>query len=144
MNRGLLIFAILLILTGAFLNEYFISIFGFFLLFPAILSSRRPRQSRPPVSKEPQSRRVIPKPPPVYEPQPPVQTPVLTPPPPAQVKQPQPTYSAALFPNVMFPSLSTALPSIQRPKESAEQSSTQRDELLEVGALLTLLRLVLG
>jgi hypothetical protein len=147
MNRGLLVFAVLLIIIGAAFNVIQALIIGLFLLFPAVLTTPRPRTQRIPSSQAPSTRRIAPRPPPVIEP------PVMQAPPDlavpmvaaaSQVRQ-QPTFSPALFPNPIFPTLSklpaaTGVPS----KESNERPTEQRDELLEFGALIALLRLAFG
>lgn len=147
MNRGLLVFAVILIVIGAAFNVIQALIIGLFLLFPAILTTPRPRTRRIPSSQAPPTRRIAPRPPPIIE------RPVVQAPPDlamsvvaaaSQVRQ-QPTFSPALFPNPMFPTLSRLPAAAGIPsKDTNERPTEQREELLEFGALIALLRLALG
>jgi hypothetical protein len=146
MNRGLLAFAVFLIVIGASFNVIQALIIGLFLLFPAVLTTPKPRSQRIPSSQVPSPRRIAPRPPPVIE------KPVVEAPPDvalpmvtaaSQVRQ-QPTFSPALFPNPIFPTLSKIPLSTVAPREAEKQPTEQREELLEFGALIALLRLAFG
>jgi len=156
MNRGLLILSILLILLGIGFG-YFISMLGFFLLFPALLSSPRPRPQGTPTGSGEQA----PEQAPVMEPAPDMEAGLeaapawgttsraVTPGPVAPVSMPplapsQPSFSAPLFPTSIFPSLSLQVPAGQALREAKSEPPTPRDEVLELGALLALVKLVLG
>ncbi len=54
------------------------------------------------------------------------------------------TYTGALFPAPLLPALSQMGAASVQPIESEEGKSSDRDELVEVGAVLVLLKLVLG
>ncbi len=147
MNRNLLIFSILLIAIGVVSGYYYVSVLGFFLLFPSLISSPR-RQGPVPIPKRsaPPPRRVSP-PAPTTElfapPEPAKPTATLVPPAP-----PKPTanYSPPLFPTVIFPSFNQPTPSVQ-PQQVApaqQQQPGQRDDLLELGAIVAILKLALG
>ncbi len=157
MNRSLLIFSILLILLGVGIGELVISIFGIFLLFPALLSSPRPRPQGTPTGSGPQA----PEPAPVMETAPTMEAGLeaapawgristsVTPATVAPVSMPpllpsQPSFSAPLFPAVMFPSLSQQVQAAQALKEPKKEALASRDDVLELGALLALVKLVLS
>jgi len=161
MNRSLLVFSILLIVLGLGFGEYIISILGFFLLFPALLSSPRPRPPGAPTGPGQQA----PEPAPVMEkaPEPapvmetiseraPVWGTLSTPVAPRTVAPAsmsplppsQPIFSAPLFPTSIFPSASQQMPTAQALKETRSESPASRDEVLELGALLALMKLVFG
>jgi hypothetical protein len=146
MNRGLLGFSILLIFIGFVSGYYAISLLGIFLFFPAILTTPRSKTQRAPVSTSQPPRRIAPRevpPVPQFTPaQPEAAKPA--PPTPLPASQPQANYSPSLFPNPMFPSFSQPLTGQQPPAEKKDQPQGSRDELLEAGALLTLLKLALG
>jgi hypothetical protein len=161
MNRSLLIFSILLILLGIGLGEFLIALFGFFLLFPALLSSPRPRPQGAPTGSGQQAPEPIRESAPVVEPAPvmetiperaPVWGTVSTPVAPrtvAPTSMPplppsQPSFSAPLFPTSMFPSASQQMPTAQALKETKSEAPESRDEVLELGALLALVKLVFG
>lgn len=148
MNRNLLIFSLLLVFLGFGLGLYLLSFFGLLLLIPSLLSpSRLPARPSPaPVPSRQQPRRIAP---------PPVQQPVVTPAPqpvpeatrpmaPPMPLKSTPTYAGALFPNPILPALSPTGASAVLPKETAEKKPAERDELVEMGAVLALLKLVLG
>jgi hypothetical protein len=144
------VFAIILILVGA-VTIIYISIFGLLLLFPALLTpSRQPPQSKVRQRKE---EKVTPpssaSPPPVTPGAPPATMEVRSIP-----MSSQPSSSAALFPNTMFPttSMMPQTPSLG-PQPVAEakpvagtkhEIAGQRDELLEVGLLLAILMAFAG
>lgn|GEM_PF-606764 len=161
MNRSLLVFSILLILLGLSFSVYIISILGFFLLFPALLSSPRPRPQGAPTGSGQQA----PEPAPVMEtapePAPVMETisehapvwgtlstptasrtvaPTSMPPLPPS----QPLFSAPLFPTSIFPSASQQMPTAQALKETKSEAPAPRDEVLELGALLALMKLIFG
>jgi len=167
MNRGLLVFSVLLILLGLSLNAYIISILGFFLLFPALLSTPRPRppgvptgsgQQAPepaPVMESASVAETAPEPAPIMETTserapgwgtlstpvaPRTVAPTSMPPLPPS----QPSFSAPLFPTNIFPSTSQQMPTAQVLKEARSESPAPRDEVLELGALLTLMKLIFG
>jgi hypothetical protein len=54
------------------------------------------------------------------------------------------SYSGALFPSPILPALSQITPVPRPTKEKEQQSQGERDELVEVGAMLALLKLILG
>jgi hypothetical protein len=142
LNRNLLVFALLLLLFGIGSGFYFLSFLGLLLLVPSLISSSRPprRPSPPPARKE--VRRI--SPPPIQQPQ--VTTQVTQPKPEVMpVSSPQsPGYSSALFPTSMLPPISQLGTIIQPTKETAQRKPEERDELLEVGVILALVKLALG
>jgi hypothetical protein len=151
MNRGLLVFSILLILLGFGLDAYLIAFFGFFLLFPALLTSPRPRPQRPPTSSGQQAPEPAPAMETTPEPAPSwgtVSAPVAPPTvaaasiPPSPISQP--SFSAPLFPTSIFPIASQQMPTTQALKETKSGSPGSRDEVLELGAILTLMKLIFG
>jgi hypothetical protein len=147
-NTGLLVFALLLIFLGAFTYPA-VSVIGVFLLIPAALApTKRP-------APRPASRPVgLPKRPA------PTPTPYNTPPaspapqPKAPVAEPastssyapmsSPVSSSALFPTTMFPSLSAAPPSGNFPQGEMKRAAERGDDVLEVGLLLAVLKLLAG
>ena len=147
MNRNLLVFALLLIFAGFFVGYDLIAFFGVLLLIPALLSPTRIPTRPTPTSSAPQPRRIAPPPP--KQPEAAMQAPQAAPMAAAMGSpsyQPQSMgYAAPLFPTSMFPSLSgmtgTQLPP---PKEPEHGKPREQDELLEVGALLVLLRILSG
>jgi len=56
----------------------------------------------------------------------------------------QPSFSAPLFPTSIFPSLSLQVPTGHALKEAKSEPPIPRDEVLELGALLALVKLVFG
>ena len=163
-NRGLLVFSIILILLGFFVSP-FLYLIGFFLLFPALLLPSNPKPTgTPPVSQQkPSPRRVsAPSPPVSREPvqesatakvpeslmrQSSVpQVPQIAMPLPNQGGQQsfQPLFGQPLLPSNLSPSFSQyPLPS-QPEKITQHDSYTSGDELIELGALLALLKLAFG
>ncbi|MDG7008905.1 MAG: hypothetical protein JRN06_11855 [Nitrososphaerota archaeon] len=146
MNRNLLLFAIFLIVLGAGFNFYPLSLFGLIMLIPALMAPSRPvpRPTGAPTRQE--VRRIAP--PPRPEPTPVQPKPAAVPQAsvmmsPTQQPSPYTSYSPALFPSAIFPSLS---PSVAAPPQStvAAQKPAERDELLETGAVLALVRLIFG
>ena len=160
-NRGLLVFSILLILVGLGSGYDLLFVIGFFLLFPALLvtSKPRPQAPQPPQTSSGQQpvRRPPPQPTPSYEMAPtPPKTQMVVPPPMPPVQTSQVSYSPPLFPTSMFlgssqplpigtpPGASQSAPATQPPKEVRVEARESRDELLEIGAVLLLLKLAFG
>jgi hypothetical protein len=54
------------------------------------------------------------------------------------------TYEPSLFPTSMFPSLSPMTPPPSPPKEATHGKAEERDEVLETGTMLALLKIILG
>jgi hypothetical protein len=54
------------------------------------------------------------------------------------------SYGSALFPTSLFPSLSSYVSPPPKPTEAAANKPAERDELIELGAILFLLKLALG
>jgi hypothetical protein len=54
------------------------------------------------------------------------------------------TYSSALFPTPIIPALNSLRTYSQPTGEANPQKQSERDELVEAGAILALLKLVLG
>lgn len=135
-------FAIVLILFGAITSYDIISVFGLFLLIPAFLiPSQQPSQRRVDQKKEEPRRSSLATPPTVA---PVVSAPSAAMEVPYVPMSSQPSASAALFPNTMFPTLSLT-PQTPRPIGEARHVATEpRDELLEFGLLLAILRAVAG
>jgi hypothetical protein len=132
-------------LAGFILGYYVLIIFGFVLLFPALLiPSQKPPQRPAEQKKEPERR-----PSPPIQPLQPVQVP-RTPMPAIVTETPRvsmsalPSASSPLFPTVMFPSLSLPPPQPTPAPEAKQAPAESRDEVLEYGVLLAILKLVLG
>lgn len=149
MNRNLLVFALLLIFAGFGVGFYLISFFGLLLLIPALLSPTR-IPTRPTPTSAPsssQQRRITPTP--FKQPETAVKAPTAAPTPatmaPPSYEQQAGGYTPALFPTTMFPSLS-GMTGTQPPlpKEREHAKPREQDEVLEVGGLLVLLRLLSG
>jgi hypothetical protein len=152
LNRKLFYFSIVLILVGLFFGIYLVAFFGFLLLLPALLATSRPPVRPSPAPAKQAPRRIIPavekKPAAVVSQAQPMPMPMATPTA-AAVTSPSTTpqsYSSALFPAPLMPSLSLmgmgGMP--QMAKESPAAKQEGRDELVEVGAILVLLKLFLG
>jgi hypothetical protein len=157
LNRNLLFFSLFLIIVGVGFGIYLVSFIGFLMLIPALASpSQAPARRAPPSSPQlsrPQKRVTPPKYSPPSPPAPPSSTEPATAP--AQPmtymsvspssSQAQPiSYTPALFPSPMLPSLSlmgNAPPPEKMPQEARREG---QDELVEVGAMLALLKLVFG
>jgi len=142
MNRGLLIFALLLVFLGIGFGLYLLSFFGLLLLIPALLSTPRPSAPPAPTQAKQETRRIAPpaaKRPETVSPaaSPMAITPTSVP------AQPQ-SYAPALFPAPMFPSLSQAAIQPQPRGMPASEKPEAQDELLEAGAILLLLKLISG
>ena len=142
MNRGLLIFALLLVFLGIGFGLYLLSIFGLLLLIPALLSAPRPSTPPAPIQAKQETRRIVPPAAKRPETAPSAATPM------AMATTPVPTqpqsYAPALFPTTMFPSLSQAAIQPQPRGVPASEKPAAQDELLEAGAILLLLRLISG
>jgi len=54
------------------------------------------------------------------------------------------SYSGALFPSPILPALSQITPVPRPTKEKEQQNQGERDELVEVGTMLALLKIILG
>ncbi|HYB07537.1 MAG TPA: hypothetical protein VEB87_05220 [Nitrososphaerales archaeon] len=146
MNRGLLIFALLLVFLGIGFGLYLLSVFGLLLLIPALLSAPRPSTPPAPTQPKQETRRIVPRAaerpetahPPALTPAPSMA--MATTPVPAQTQ----SYAPALFPTSMFPSLSQTAIQPQPQNVPASEKPAAQDELLEAGAILLLLRLISG
>jgi hypothetical protein len=146
----LLAFAMVLILLGGF-TSILVSIFGFLLLFPALFAP-----SKKPLPKQPYSEPVVRRTGgPRWSPSPlqPAESEAVQPPSPAAAAEvphlamsAESSSSSALFPNTMFPALSLATPAtVGTPTGEATPSRPEpRDELLEFGVLLAVLRMLSG
>ena len=158
MNRGLLLFSILLIIVGAFVGVLTVPLVGVFLL---MLSLVIPGSKRVPPQRG-QAPQQVTQASPMGE----VIGSVMGPPPaptvPQYMKAPAPSSmqpsgyeqraaagSPALFPTSMFPSLVPSQPALMpmteagKKKEGEEEKKAEaRDELLELGAILIALRLL--
>jgi hypothetical protein len=167
MNRNLLVFSLFIIVAGLAFGLYIISFFGLLLFIPALAApSRPPARNTPPrpAQGQPQTQpwgRVIPRrsspaPPPPPTPSP-MTEPVAPPAPPMasmatsySVPLPSPaqpvSYTPALFPSPLIPPMSAmgTAPQPQPAKSSQETRHDGRDELVEVGAILAILKLVFG
>ncbi|MDG6902282.1 MAG: hypothetical protein JRM80_10035 [Nitrososphaerota archaeon] len=132
-----------MIVLGVGFNFYLLSLFGVFMLIPAVTSrSRQAPKPSGPTRQEPV--RVSPKPqppetPPVSQPMPKQSVPVPISPQPAS----DISYSPSLFPKSMFPPMSL-MGDLPQPPTGAEAKQSGRDEVVETGAMLALLRLILG
>ncbi|MDG7012015.1 MAG: hypothetical protein JRN11_04205 [Nitrososphaerota archaeon] len=148
MNRNLLIFGLFLIIAGIFAGFYLLSVFGFLMVIPALLASSRPSQRPSPGPPREAPRRIMQNaqpPPTLSRDAATVQASTaaaLTPPPPSQSQQF--SYSPPLFPTVLLPSLSISMGVPQTPSEQAPKSQAREDDVLEMGAVLALARLLLG
>jgi len=155
MNRSLLVFSILLILMGIGLGQDFIAVFGFFLLLPALFSTPRPRPQGTPTGSGQQAPEPAPGPAPVMETAPEPASfletasrsvaqqtvaPTSMPPPPPS----QPSFSAPLFPTCIFPGASQQIQTAQAPEDARTKGPDSKDDVLELGALLALVKLVFG
>jgi len=158
LNRRLFVFSLLLMVAGFVSGIYLVSLIGLLLLIPSLASpSQAPARKPPPQTSQPSQppRRAAP---PVHKPPPPAQmsSPKTEPAtPPAQemtymstspsVPSMQPlSYTPALFPSPMLPSLSLMGSPPSQAKAPQEVRREREDELVEVGAMLALLKLVLG
>ena len=150
-NRNLLVFAIFLVLVGAGTTFYFLSALGAILLIASLIPG--PRGSSPPrpsQTQTPPPRRImpsIPKPVERSAPSTPVQSPPVSYQPTIQALNSTTSlsYSPALFPTSMFPNLTlqASMPAAVAEKPTQKQP-VEKDEILEVGTILALLKLALG
>lgn len=145
MEIRLLAFAIFLIAVGEVTGYGILSIFGFFLLFPALLMPpRRPPQQKvqQKVEQKVQPKRVEPPTLPAQPAAAPATVPMAKP----EMPRPsQPSYSPALFPTAMFPSISpTPVASTATIKLGETAAAKPRDEVIEYGVLYAFLRLLAG
>jgi len=161
-NRELLVISVLLILFGVGSGLPILFILGFFLLFPALLLSSKPIPPKPPIGASQQPpKRSSPPSPKLLQAQ--AQTPAMESGPTplaasyasyASVQTPQISYSPSLFPSNIFPSiLQATTPMSSGAPQSGEVSQVTmreretrepREDLLEIGAILLLVKLVSG
>lgn len=142
MEARLLAFAVLVILLGGFTGNDYITIFGFILIFPALLIPSGRTTPKKVEQKQAQPRRITPPQPTPAQVVPAAQMPTAKP----EAPMPSsPSYSVALFPNTMFPSISPA-PATSMPTSEAKRATPPepRDELLELGFLYAVVRLLAG
>lgn len=146
MNKNFLVFALLMIVLGAALNFYLLSLIGVLIFFSALLSSQRqPQRPAPATSRDETRRMAPPKPMRMETPaSPSKQMPVPAASMPAPVAAQSLSYSPALFPTAMFPSLSQMGAPPQVPETPAPATAAGGDEVLAMGAVLALLKLALG
>ncbi len=160
MNRGLLVFSILVIFAGLVVGYYAISIIGLALLIPALATTPKPKTPKLPTGSSTQQtptvlRRQVPPAqaqqanPAVNAAMTPVPTaysPSMMQPLGSQGQQSAFSYSSSLFPTTMFPSMSPlALPAPQQAPQAEKQAEPRRsdtEELLEVGLLFAIMKLV--
>ena len=140
MNRSLVYFSVFLILIGIGFGFYVLSLLGAILLIPSLLSPTQLPARRAPGPTQPQPpRRIIPPKP--AHPVAPATEPATAAP--SYTPMQYQGFTGALFPGPMFPSLSQ----MGAPQPTAGQTppaSQGRDELLEVGAILAVLKLLSG
>lgn len=138
-----------MIVIGVFFGIYLVSFLGLLVLIPALVASSNPPPRPQPSSAKQPPKRVIPPHPMEAKAEvapPPAQSMsgqmsmAATPPP----TQPQ-TYSPALFPSSFMPTLSQmgTYPQMAREPQGPKKQD-ERDELVEVGTILVLLKLVFG
>lgn len=143
--RGLLYFSALLIFLGVYGGAYPVSIIGVLLLIPSLMATSRrpPTKQQPPVVQE--FRRVVPRQPTMSMETRPAPSTVLetSPPTPAPFEH-QESYTGALFPTAIFPTLSQS-PISRLPADASKQGPQgTKDEVLEVGTIVAIMKLVLG
>jgi hypothetical protein len=153
MNKSVVYLAIFLIVVGLAFNFYLVSLIGLLFLLPGLAAPSRPPARLPTSTPKPPPRRVIPQQPyrqPAQQPSQQGSSVAATQPAqpmaavaPAPPPQPQ-GYSAALFPAQMFPTLNPIIQPVQMAKEASIAKHEGKDELVEVGTMLALLKLVLG
>lgn len=158
MNRGLLVFSILIIFTGLIAGYYPISLIGALLLIPALLTTPKPPTPKLPTGSAQQSRPTVLRrqAPPPPSPQAPAaldsaMAPVATAYSPSMMEAPkspqsaaQPfSYSSPLFPTTMFPSMSQPVKpaEVSQVEKELQAKRSETNELLEVGLLLAILKL---
>ena len=144
MNRGLLAFAIFLIVVGGLFGLIAVAFFGVILLIPALVTTPRryPRTPAPTTTAPPT--RITPPPRAAQAVSTKPSTPSSTPSAPVVTSQPTATvsFSAPLFPHAIFPTL--GLPVAGASPSEAQPPPSQRDELLEIGAIYLALRILQG
>ena len=158
LNRNLLIFSLFLIIVGFVSGLYLVSFIGLLLLIPALASpSQAPARRGPPQPSQPSQppKRVTP---PLHGPpsSPPAPSPKIEPaePPPQtmtymstspSLSSMQPiSYTPALFPTPLLPSMSVMGSAPPQAKAPQEVGREKQDELVEMGAMLALLKIVFG
>ncbi|MDV3292986.1 MAG: hypothetical protein LYZ70_01800 [Nitrososphaerales archaeon] len=146
MNRGLALFSFFLIVLGAGAGFYPVSVLGILLLIPAlVVPSRRPLPR--PQTTPPERRRPAPAPSVILAattPQSKQETPKvqMTS---APTEEQRAATIPALFPTAMFPSMFPSFPTQQaQERKPAGEKPESRDEVLELAALVAILRLVSG
>jgi hypothetical protein len=146
LNRNLLLFSLFLVVVGAVFDFYIVSLFGVLLLVPALLQPSRTRASPAPGQPRQDVRRVTPaKPQSGAQPAQMAPQPSASEPPPQQLNASQSySYSPALFPRAIFPSLSLQGSPMQQTALPPEGRPAERDDLIEAGVILALARLILG
>ena len=150
MNRNLLVFGLFLVIAGLFSGYYVLSLFGILMIVPALRSSSRrppspvskPRDESPRMAMGPSPQMQAPV---MQAPNPPPPVPAMTAPRPLPQTE-QSGYSPALFPTTLLPSLSLSPPTgvPQAPSEPVPKSQAAEDDVVKVGAVLALARLLLG
>jgi hypothetical protein len=150
MNRNLLLFALFLAVLGIGFDFYLLTFFGLLLLIPAALIPSKPpartpqppkqvaRRTGPPQSSQSMAKEQAPQPMSQYVPQ------SMAAMAPAQYSSSYQSYSPALFPNSMFPSLSMSGSATPQPQGEPAKKQPERDQLVEAGAILAILKLMLG
>ena len=159
MNRGLLVFSILVIFTGLVVGYYAISIIGLALLIPAFATTPKPKTPKLPTGTSQQTPTVLRRQvPPTSQsqqaapavnsamtPVPTAYSPSMMQPLGSQGQQSSFSYSSSLFPTTMFPSMSLIASPAPQPSQAEKQAEPRRsetEELLEVGLLFAILKLV--
>jgi hypothetical protein len=151
MNRNLFGFGLLIILVGIGSGFYLLSLIGLVIMIPALLApSKIPTRPSPGTRQSPgtvrrETRRIIP-PPVTRQPEPTPSQPQhqLAIPTTAAPQMSTPTFSQPLFPNSIFPSLSLVSGPVHPQGSSTPVKSSERDEVLEIGAILAFLRIAFG
>jgi hypothetical protein len=152
LNRNLLLFSLFLIILGLGFGIYLVSLFGVLMLIPALTAKSRPPPRPVTPSPRQESRRIIPlaRPEPSPAPQGMSSPPGVEaqPKPMVMTSSPQPSayqnYSPAIFPNSMFSYLSPSPNVPTHPPETQAKKPSEKDELIETGAMLAILKLLLG
>jgi len=162
MNRNLLVFSLFIIAAGLAFGLYIITFFGLLLLIPALAApSRPPARNAPqqPAKQQPQpwGRVIPPRPSPLpsaptpshrNEPTAPQMQPMATMATSYVTPSPSPTqivsHTPALFPLPLLPAMSVMGSAPQPAKSPQETRNEGRDELVEVGALLAVLKIIFG
>lgn len=152
MNRSLVGLGFLMVLVGIGVGLYLLAFIGVLILIPGLLApSRIPSRPVPsPVRQE--TRRITPPPlpkKPVNNTTESQQKPISMVPASVSTMTPSsstttPVYSPALFPNSIFPPMSQVSNYSQPAPPSNLPKSGERDELLEIGAILAILKIAFG